>query len=89
MKFATLLKPVIYLLYTRCNHSEQVLPYRMEPTFIQTCHSLLNSQVLEFTHTNEDRVYWIDSSIKSLDHLTDNHNWPFKLANKVIVNVFS
>ena len=30
----------------------------------------------------------IDSSIKSW-HLTDNRNWPFKIANKVIVNVFS
>ena len=31
----------------------------------------------------------IDSSVKSLDHLADNQNWPFKTANKVIVNVFS
>ena len=31
----------------------------------------------------------IDSSVKSLDHLTDNRNWPFKIANKVIVNDFS
>ena len=31
----------------------------------------------------------IDSSIKSLDLLTDNRNWPVKIANKVIVNVFS
>ena len=33
--------------------------------------------------------YWIDSSVKSHDHLTDNRNWPFKITNKVIVNVFS
>ena len=31
----------------------------------------------------------IDSSVKSLDHLTDNRHWPFKIANKVIVYVFS
>ena len=31
----------------------------------------------------------IDSSVKSLDHLTDNRNWPFKIVNKVIVNDFS
>ena len=31
----------------------------------------------------------IDSSVKSLDHLADNRKWPFKIANKVIVNVFS
>ena len=35
------------------------------------------------------RYYLIDSSVKSLDHLTDNCNWPFKIANKVTVNVFS
>ena len=29
----------------------------------------------------------IDSSVQSLDHLTDNRNRPFKIANKVIVNV--
>ena len=33
--------------------------------------------------------YIIDTSVKSLDHLIDNRNWPFKIANKVIVNVFS
>ena len=31
----------------------------------------------------------VGSSAKPLDHLTDNRNWPFKIANKVIVNVFS
>ena len=25
-----------------------------------------------------------DSSVKSIDHLTNNRNWPFKIANKVI-----
>ena len=27
------------------------------------------------------------STVKSLDHLTDNRNWSFKIANKVIDNV--
>ena len=38
-----------------------MLLYKKEPTFIQTCHSSLESQVLDFTHTNKDRVYRISS----------------------------
>ena len=37
----------------------------------------------------DDEWMITDSSVKSLDHLTDNRNWPFKIANKVIVNIFS
>ena len=49
------------LLYTRCNYSDQVLLCRKEPTFIQKCRSSLESQVLDFTHTNKDGVYRISS----------------------------
>ena len=49
------------LLYTTCNHSEQVFSYRSEPTFIQTRHFSLDSQVLDFTPTKIDREYQISS----------------------------
>ena len=55
------LKSLSYLQYTTCNHSEQVFSYRSEPTFIQTRHSSLDSQVLDFTHTKKDREYQISS----------------------------
>ena len=48
------LKSLSYLQYTTCNHSEQVFSYRSEPTFIQTRHFSLDSQVLDFTHTKKD-----------------------------------
>ena len=38
-----------------------MLLYRKEPSFIQTCRSSLESQVLDFTHANKDQVYWISS----------------------------
>ena len=53
------LKSLSYLQYTTCNHSEQVFSYRSEPTFIQTRHFSLDSQVLDFTHTKKDREYQI------------------------------
>ena len=56
-----LLKSLSYLQYTTCNHSEQVFSYRSEPTFIQTRHFSLDSQVLDFTHTKKDREYQISS----------------------------
>ena len=55
------LKSPSYLQYTTCNHSEQVFSYRIEPTFIQTRHFSLDSQVLDFTHTKNDREYQISS----------------------------
>ena len=55
------LKSPSYLQYTTCNHSEQVFSYRSEPTFIQTRHFSLDSQVLDFTHTKNDREYQISS----------------------------
>ena len=55
------LKSLSYLQYTTCNHSEQVFSYRSEPTFIQTRHFSLDSQVLDFTHTKKDREYQISS----------------------------
>ena len=55
------LKSRSYLQYTTCNHSEQVFSYRSEPTFIQTRHFSLDSQVLDFTHTKKDREYQISS----------------------------
>ena len=55
------LKSLSYLQYTTCNHSEQVFLYRSEPTFIQTRHFSLDSQVLDFTHTKKDREYQISS----------------------------
>ena len=55
------LKSPSYLQYTTCNHSEQVFSYRSEPTFIQTRHFSLDSQVLDFTHTKKDREYQISS----------------------------
>ena len=55
------LKSLSYLQYTTCNHSEQVFSYRSEPTFIQTRHFSLDSQVLDFTHTKRDREYQISS----------------------------
>ena len=55
------LKSLSYLQYTTCNHSEQVFSYRSEPTFIQTRHFSLDSQVLDFTHTKKDREYQVSS----------------------------
>ena len=55
------LKSLSYLQYTTCNHSEQVFSYRSEPTFIQTRHFSLDSQVLDFTHTKKDREYQIST----------------------------
>ena len=55
------LKSLSYLQYATCNHSEQVFLYRSEPTFIQTRHFSLDSQVLDFTHTKKDREYQISS----------------------------
>ena len=55
------LKSLSYLQYTTCNHTEQVFSCRSEPTFIQTRHFSLDSQVLDFTHTKKDREYQISS----------------------------
>ena len=62
------LKSRSYLQYTTCNHSEQVFSYRSEPTFIQTRHFSLDSQVLDFTHTKKDREYQISSCINFSTH---------------------
>ena len=54
------LKPVLFT-------THQMQPFRPSapiqegPTFIQTCHSSLESQVLDFTHANKDQVYQISS----------------------------
>ena len=59
MSFLRDMPNLTYVLYTRCSHSEQVFPYSMEPTFIQTYRSSLESQVLDFTYANKDQVYQI------------------------------
>ena len=41
-------------------------PIQEEPTFIQTCHSSLESQVLDFTRAYKDRVYQISLKLPAI-----------------------